>query len=99
MDGNLVNVIEDKVADAVGRTQGNLLNNMETLITSKLDSFQSLMVIRQKQMTDSQLTKMQEMSVDKYVFKKKGNEEQYKHNQKVTIHVSGDRFRFRGSHG
>ena len=65
--------------------QNNLLSQMETLITSRLEGFETRMVDAQRRIAESQYDKLQQScnTVDKYQFRRKGNEEQYKCNSQV----------------
>ncbi|XP_062577375.1 uncharacterized protein LOC134239230 [Saccostrea cucullata] len=65
---------------AVSRQQGDLLNSLQTMIDSKLSSFQQNI----QQISNSQINRIEEnLQTDHYVFKKKGNENQFKHQARV----------------
>ena len=83
MDVELRDTIEKEVHSAVLSTQNQLLNSLTSLIDAKLDGFQRNIQENQKVLSESQLAKIDENITDTFKFKKMGNEEQYKHNQKV----------------
>jgi hypothetical protein len=64
--------------------QNQLLEKMEKLMTTKLTDFENKMSAKQQELSDTQINKMQDITADKYAFKRKGNEEQFKHNSKVS---------------
>ena len=58
---------------------------MTTLLDNRLEGFQKNIQDSQKSLSDTQLAKIDKSMSDTYKFRKRGNEEQYKHNQKVFI--------------
>ena len=78
--------IEDRVQQAVAGSQAALLDRIEGLISSKFTAFESKVSDTQKQISDSQLAKIEHniLSNDSYRFKRKSCEDQYKFNAKVA---------------
>ena len=61
---------------------------MDEMIGTRLETMQQQLTAQQK-MTDLQMSKINEVKFkDKYIFRKKGNEEQYKVNAKVNEKIS-----------
>lgn len=85
MDADIRETIQNEVQNAVKSTQDQLLNSLTSLLDTRLDGFQRNIQDNQKALSDTQLTKIDENMSDSYKFKKRGNEEQHKHNQKVFI--------------
>ena len=76
--------IQTEVQNAVQASQSNLLDSLKTMIDSKLDSFQKEFQNTQMSLSETQLAKIENLD-DNFKFKKRGNEEQYKHNEKVFL--------------
>ncbi|CAC5413102.1 unnamed protein product [Mytilus coruscus] len=85
MDADIQQTIRAEVHNAVQNTQEQLLDNMTTLLESRLDGFQRRIQENQKSLSDTQIAKIDENMSDTYKFRKRGNEEQYKHNHKVFV--------------
>ena len=85
MDADIQQTIRAEVHNAVQNTQEKLLDNMTTLLESRLDGFQRRTPENQKSLSDTQIAKIDENMSDTYKFRKRGNEEQYKHNHKVFV--------------
>lgn len=85
LDAETRGVIEANVARAVSQVHGTLLENFEQLVSSKLESFHEKISENQKNLADSQLSKIKSniLSNDGYSFKRKSCEDQYKFNVKV----------------
>jgi len=66
-------------------SENRLLSKMEDLLSSRLKSFEQKISESQRQISDTQLTKIQQnfVSNDNFTFKKKGNEEQFKVNVRI----------------
>jgi hypothetical protein len=79
--------IQAEVHNAVKNTQDQLLNSLTALLDNRLVGFQKNIQDSQKSVSDTQLSKIDESMSDTYKFCKRGNEEQYKHNQKVFIKI------------
>ena len=65
--------------------QNDILSRMEELISSKLEAFESRMETSQRDISQAQLAKIQQnlTPTDNYTYRKKGNEEQHKVNNKI----------------
>ncbi|VDI36147.1 Hypothetical predicted protein [Mytilus galloprovincialis] len=87
MDAELQQVIQTEVQNAVQSTQDQMLNSMTTLLDSRLEGFQKRIQDNQKVLSDTQIARMDESLTDSYKFRKRGNEEQHKHNQKVYAKI------------
>ena len=85
MDAGMQDTIQAEVNNAVKNTQDQLLNSLTMLLDNRLEGFQKNIQDSQKSVSDTQLAKIDESMSDTYKFCKRGNEEQYKHNQKVFI--------------
>ncbi|CAC5409079.1 unnamed protein product [Mytilus coruscus] len=85
MDADIQQTIRAEVHNAVQNTQEQLLDNMTTLLESRLDGFQRRIQENQKSLSDTQIAKIDDSLLDTYKFRKRGNEEQYKHNHKVFV--------------
>ncbi|XP_063952223.1 uncharacterized protein LOC135153491 [Lytechinus pictus] len=68
----------------IRESQAGLLTQLDTLITNKLGAFQQRISDTQRDLSEAQIAKIEDMSKDQYKFRKRGNEEQYKVNVKVT---------------
>ena len=77
--------IQNEVQNAVKSTQDQLLNSLTSLLDTRLDGFQRNIQDNQKDLSDTQLAKIDENMSDSNKFKKRENKEQHKHNQKVFI--------------
>jgi len=77
------NAIVHEVETAVSNTKEDVLNSMAVLIDSRLNTFQSNIQQSQKDISDVQMSKIEERVSDNFRFQRKGNENQYKHSAKV----------------
>ena len=75
MNSPMRNAIVHEVETAVSNTRQDLLNSMNT--------FQSNIQQSQKDISDVQISKIEESVSDNFRFQRKGNENQYKHSVKV----------------
>ena len=85
--------MSDNIEEIVGATmrsmQANLLQQMDEMIETRLESMQQQLTAQQKKMTDLQMSKINKLKFkDNYIFRKKGNEDQYKVNAKVNEKIS-----------
>ncbi|XP_062603797.1 uncharacterized protein LOC134265592 [Saccostrea cucullata] len=71
--------ISEEVNRVVSRQQSELLDNLKDMMDSRLTAFQQNI----QQISTSQISKIEENLNEHYVFRKKGNENQYKHEAKV----------------
>ena len=79
----LTSLINQRVQEAVTTAQNDMLQHMDQIIKNSFDTFQKTMNESQRQLSETQLAKIEEMNSDNYVFRRKGNEEQFKVNSKV----------------
>ena len=79
MDADNLEMLQTVVATKVNRQQKELLNSLQTMLDSKLSMFQQNIV----QISNSQINKIEENLNVHYSFRKKGNENQYKHQARV----------------
>ncbi|XP_071122449.1 uncharacterized protein [Mytilus edulis] len=79
----LHSLIKQRVQEAVSTAQNDIVHHMDRIIKSSFDAFQKSTNENQRQLSETQLAKIEEMNSDNYVFKRKGNEEQFKVNSKV----------------
>ena len=87
MDAGILQAIQHEVQNAIKESQDQLLNSLSTLLDKRLDGVQRNIQENQKMLSDTQMAKMDETMADTYKFKKRGNEEQFKHNQKVFTKI------------
>jgi hypothetical protein len=85
MDANIQEAIQSQVHSAVSASQYQLLNSLTTLLNTRLNGFQRKRQETQKATSESQLGKITETMTETYKFRKRGNDEQYIHNQKVFV--------------
>ena len=79
MDAETKRLIQVEIQNTITDSQNTMMTEIKNLITSEMSSMQ-----RQNQaIADKQLSKIEESLTDTYKFKKRGNEEQSKHNTKV----------------
>ena len=76
-------LIANEVHNAVQSSQNSMLSRIDNLMSNKLGSFESSMKESQRQLSDSQIAKIEELTTDNYEFKRKGNKEQHKINTKI----------------
>ncbi|XP_041483129.1 uncharacterized protein LOC121429934 [Lytechinus variegatus] len=79
----VANFVEIKIKES----QTGLLNELDKLISSKLGSFQQKINENQRDLSDIQIAKIEEVSKDEFKFRRRGNEEQYKLNSKVLSKI------------
>ena len=67
------------------QNKNDLLSQMDRLISSKLNAFEQRMESTQRNLSQSQISAIQEKlsASDNFTFRKKGNEEQFKVNSQV----------------
>ncbi|VDI13137.1 Hypothetical predicted protein [Mytilus galloprovincialis] len=85
MDAEIRSEIQNEVQAAFQTTQTTILDSMTTLLDNRLECFNKSFQSTQKALAESQLAKLDETLSDNYKFKKRGNEEQHKHNSKVLV--------------
>ena len=62
-----------------------MLNSLTALLDNKLESLSKNLEESQKALVDMQMAKIDETLSDNYRFKKRGNEDQHKNNNKVMV--------------
>ena len=72
--------ITDLVETKISESQSSLLNNLDKLMSSKLLRFQQQLKDNQRELSEVQVAKIEEMTKGSYKFRKRGNEEQHKVN-------------------
>jgi molecular chaperone DnaK (HSP70) len=80
----LNSLIKQRVEEAVTNVQTDMLKHMDRIITNRFDTFQKSVKENQRELSETDLAKIEEMNSDNYVFKRKGNEEQFKINSKIA---------------
>jgi hypothetical protein len=83
MNSPMQNAIVHEVETAVSNTKQDLSNSMSVLIDFRLNVFQSNIQQSQKDISDFQISKIEESVTDNFRFQRKGNENQYKYSVKV----------------
>ena len=86
VDPKVVAMDSVEIPSAAGGVNNELMSQIDTLISSKFASLEDRMTSAQKNIADSQLSKIKEdiLSNDSYVFKRKSCEDQFKFNVKVS---------------
>ncbi|VDH98891.1 Hypothetical predicted protein [Mytilus galloprovincialis] len=77
-------LIDRKIKDAMSQNQNEILQSIDRLMSSRLDTFQRSVHETQRQLSETQMSKIQQMNTENYVFKRKGKEEQFKVNTKIA---------------
>ena len=77
--------VQREVQQAVASSQKSFMDDISGLISSKFSSFEARFSDNQKELSESQLSKIQQniLSNENYQFKKKSCEDQFKFNSKV----------------
>ena len=76
-------VISAEVQKAVESSQNQILSSMQSMIDRNFKNFQNSMETTQKELSTSQLAKIEENIFGTYKFKRHGNEAQYRGNAQV----------------
>ncbi|VDI50072.1 Hypothetical predicted protein [Mytilus galloprovincialis] len=93
MDAEIRSEIQNEVQAAFQTTQTTILDTMTTLLGNRLECFNKNFQSFQKALAESKLAKLDETLSDNYMFKKRGNEEQHKHNtnsELIQEHLTKD---------
>ena len=85
MDAVLRSEIQNEIQAAVQNAQTDILNSITSALDSRFEVFRKTFQSTQKALADTQMAKIDETLADNYKFKKRGNEEQHKHNNKVFV--------------
>ena len=77
--------LDPAIEQRIQQSQNDIHTNIDTLLTSRFAMFEQRISSSQRDISDSQLAKIQQniLSNDSYTFKGKGNEEQLKANVRV----------------
>ena len=77
--------VQREVQQAVASSQKSFMDDISGLISSKFSTFEARFSDNQKELSESQLSKIQQniLSNENYQFKKKSCEDQFKFNSKV----------------
>ena len=81
-DPGTLQQLDPAVEQRIQQSQNDILTNIDTLLTSRFAMFEQRISSSQRDISDSQLAKIQQ-NIDSYTFKRKGNEEQFKANVRV----------------
>ncbi|CAC5371642.1 unnamed protein product [Mytilus coruscus] len=76
-------LIANEVQNAVQSSHNFMFSRIDTLMNNKIVSFESSMKESQKQLSDSQIAKIEELTTDNYEFGRKSNKKQHKINIKI----------------
>ncbi|XP_060077420.1 uncharacterized protein LOC132556974 [Ylistrum balloti] len=76
--------LENKLQERISASQHDMLGQLETMLSRKLDSFRTEIQDSQRQLSADQISKLVELNTHSYSFRHKGNEEQFKVNTKVV---------------
>ena len=72
MDEQALNsLIKQRVEEAVTNVQTDMLKHMDRIIINSFDTFQRSVKENQRELSETQLAKIEEMNSDTYVFKRK----------------------------
>lgn len=83
MNEQIEEAIQRNIQSVVQDSQNSILNRLDSLISSKLSNFEVSFAERQQVLNETQLAKIESVTSSSYTFKRKGNEEQFKHSVKV----------------
>ncbi|VDI62018.1 Hypothetical predicted protein [Mytilus galloprovincialis] len=83
ISSSIKDAISLEVKNAVSNLQQDILNNISTIMDSRLSSFQSNIRQSQQDISQSQIYKIEQTVTDNFSFKRKGNENQFKHESRV----------------
>ncbi|XP_063436225.1 uncharacterized protein LOC134717658 [Mytilus trossulus] len=88
LDISVKQVIVQEVQNAVSASQQATLNQITALIDNRLSTFQGKIQQSQRDISQSQMSKIEETLSENYTFQRKGNENQYKHEVKVLTKLT-----------
>ena len=78
MDADLQIHIRNEISNALVTSQNNM-SEIKNLLSNEMGKISS----QQKEIADSQMIKIESTLTDDYKFRKRGNEEQFKHHRQV----------------
>ncbi|KAK3084201.1 hypothetical protein FSP39_009957 [Pinctada imbricata] len=82
-DANLDSLVERTVSNAMQQNQNQFLSDMKNVIQNQFERMEERVTNSQREMNDFQLKRLQSLTNESYVFKRKGNEAQFKFNNEV----------------
>ncbi|XP_052067195.1 uncharacterized protein LOC127706578, partial [Mytilus californianus] len=88
LDNSVKQVIVQEVQNAVSASQQDTLNQITALIDNRLSTFQGNIQQSQRDISQSQMSKIEETLSENYTFQRKGNENQYIHEVKVLTKLT-----------
>jgi hypothetical protein len=83
MDADIQQHIRHEVVNAVAQSQNALMSQLKDLISNEMGKVQD----QQQRIAETQITKIEATLSDGHKFKLRGNEEQYKHNNKILSKI------------
>jgi hypothetical protein len=83
MDANIQQQIRHEVVNAVAQSQNALMSQLKDLISNEMGKVQG----QQQRIAERQITKIEATLLDGHKFKRRGNEEQCKHNNKILSKI------------
>ena len=82
MDADIQQQIRHEVVNAVAQSQNALMSQLKDLISNEMGKVQD-----QQQIAETQITKIEATLSDGHKFKRRRNEEQFKHNNKILSKI------------
>ena len=83
MDADIQQQIRHEVVNAVAQSQNELMSQLKDLISNEMGKVQD----QQQRIAETQITKIEATLSDGHKFKRRGNEEQFKHNNKILSKI------------
>ena len=83
MDADIQQQIRHEVVNAVVQSQNALMSQLKDLISNEMGKVQD----QQQRIAETQITKIEATLSDGHKFKRRGNEEQFKHNNKILSKI------------
>ena len=83
MDADIQQQIRHEVVNAVAQSQNALMSQLKDLISNAIGKVQD----QQQRIAETQITKIEATLSDGHKFKRRGNEEQFKHNNKILSKI------------
>lgn len=84
MDPGVAIEMKNLITQEVSNSQNIMLTQLENMMTNKLQNFNDKISENQKQLSETQVAKIEALNSDSYKFRSRGNEEQHKVNVKVA---------------
>ncbi|CAG2232085.1 unnamed protein product [Mytilus edulis] len=83
LDSPIREAIANEVKSVIASSKQDMLNNMSAMMNSRLNRLQSNIQQSQFDISNAQITKIEESVSNNYKFQRKGNENQFRHSVKV----------------